>query len=256
MPLTIRHAGLTDVGRKRTHNEDNLKTLPEHQLYLVADGMGGHEKGEVASEMAVDTVASFYQESGRVREVTWPYRRQRDQRYEENRMAASIKLANARIFDATSRTSQQRMGTTLVALHVAGEQIYMGHVGDSRIYRLRGEELTQITEDHSLLNDYKRTRNLTPEEIEAFPYKNVIVRALGMHQSVQVDVIVEEPEEGDLYLMCSDGLNAMITDEAIRRIMIEHRNNLKLACKKLIEGANSKGGVDNITTVLIETRRK
>jgi len=144
------------------------------------------------------------------------------------------------------------MGTTLVAMSFSGDAAFLGHVGDSRIYRLRGEDLTQVTEDHSLLNDYIKMKDLTEQEIENFPHKNVIVRALGMKETVQVDVVSEEPEVGDIYLLCSDGLNGMVTDKNIGRIMIETRDDLEEGCEQLIQAANDGGGNDNVTVVLIE----
>ncbi len=257
MALKLKYAGNTHVGMKRSHNEDNLLVLQDENLYMVADGMGGHASGEVASEMAVSTVADFFQETSSDEDVTWPYKMEKGKRYEENRLAAGIKLANLRIFETAAQNASQRgMGTTLVAITFAGDTAYLGHVGDSRIYRLRGDELTQVTEDHSLLNDYIKMKDLTEQEIENFPHKNVIVRALGMKETVQVDVQHEEPEPGDLYLLCSDGLNGMITDEDIRRIMIENREDLEKGCEDLIQAANDGGGNDNVTVVLVEVLEK
>lgn len=238
---------------KRSHNEDNLRLLDEESLYLVADGMGGHASGEVASEMAVKTLAQFFEETSADEEITWPYKMEKGRGYEENRLTAGIKLANLRIFETAAQNSAQRgMGTTIVALLIAGDTAYFGHVGDSRIYRLRGDELEQVTEDHSLLNDYIKMKDLTEEEIENFPHKNVIVRALGMKETVQVDVNTEKPQPGDTYMLCSDGLNGMINDETIRSIMVEHRDNLEMCCDKLIEAANENGGNDNITVAVVQ----
>ncbi len=238
---------------KRSHNEDNLCLLPEERLYLVADGMGGHASGEVASEMAVKTLAKFFKETSADEEITWPYKMEKGKVYEENRLTAGIKLANLRIFETAAQNAAQRgMGTTVVALLFDHDTAYFGHVGDSRIYRLRGEELEQVTEDHSLLNDYIKMKDLTEEEIENFPHKNVIVRALGMKETVQVDVNTEKPQPGDTYMLCSDGLNGMINDETICRIMVEHRDNLEMCCEKLIEAANENGGNDNITVAVAQ----
>lgn len=241
---------------KRTHNEDNLCVVAEENLYMVADGMGGHAAGEVASQMAVETVAEFFRETSRDEEVTWPYKMEKGRRYEENRLSAGIKLSNLRIHEmGTQNPDKKGMGTTIVALFFAGNSAYVGHVGDSRIYRLRGDELDQVTEDHSLLNDYIKMKDLTPQEIENFPHKNVIVRALGMKATVQVDVNYEEPQDGDLYLLCSDGLNGMIDDPTIRRILVEHRDDLEGGCNALIQAANENGGTDNVTVVIVEVSR-
>lgn len=245
------------MGMKRSHNEDNLCVVPEHNLYMVADGMGGHAHGEVASQMAVDTVANFFRETSQDEDVTWPYKMEKGRRYEENRLSAGIKLANLRIHEVGVQNPDKKgMGTTVVGLFFSGNTAYTGHVGDSRIYRLRGEEYTQITEDHSLLNDYIKMKDLTPKEIENFPHKNVIVRALGMKATVQVDVAHEDPVDGDIYLLCSDGLNGMITDEDMRLILLEYLPDLESAVNKLIQVANENGGTDNVTVVLVEVSRQ
>ncbi|MFP4598846.1 MAG: Stp1/IreP family PP2C-type Ser/Thr phosphatase [Persicimonas sp.] len=251
--MKIRYVGKTDVGRKRSHNEDNLHAVEEENLYMVADGMGGHASGEVASEMAVQTVAKFFKETSADDEITWPYKMEKGKEYENNRLTASMKLANLRIFETAAQNPGQRgMGTTLVVLLLTPDTAYFGNVGDSRIYRLRGDKLDQVTEDHSLLNDYIKMKDLTEEEIENFPHKNVIVRALGMKETVQVDVDAEPWEPGDTFMLCSDGLNGMIKDEVIREIMIEHRDNLEMCCDKLIEAANANGGNDNITVSVVQ----
>ena len=254
MSIKLKAAGSTDVGKKRGHNEDNLCLLPEQNLYLVADGMGGHASGEVASQIAVDTVAEFYEETSEDKELTWPYKMEKGLDYEENRMAASIKLANLRIFEKAKNdpSTHHGMGTTIVATYISGDTVYLGHVGDSRIYRLRDKKLEQVTDDHSLLNDYIKMKDLTEEEIENFPHKNVIVRALGMKETVQVDVNSEDPRVGDIYLLCSDGLCDMIKDDEIRDIMVKHKKNLDKCVDKLIKAANENGGNDNITIVLVE----
>ncbi len=244
------------MGRKRSHNEDNLYLLDEEKLYMVADGMGGHASGEVASEMAVKTLGKFFQETSADEEITWPYKMEKGRGYEENRLNAGIKLANLRIYETAAQNPAQRgMGTTIVALLISGETAYFGNVGDSRIYRLRGDKLEQITEDHSLLNDYIKMKDLSEEEIENFPHKNVIVRALGMKETVEVDVDIEKAAAGDTFMLCSDGLNGMINDETIRTIMIEHRDNLELCCDKLIEAANENGGNDNITVAVVQVAK-
>lgn len=253
MALKTRYAGKTDVGMKRGHNEDNILLVPEESLYLVADGMGGHASGEVASEMAVQTLSDFFEETSKDQEITWPYKMEKGREYEENRLSAGIKLSNLRIFESASQNPAQRgMGTTIVALLLIGGTAYFGHVGDSRIYRLREDKLTQVTEDHSLLNDYIKMKDLTEEEIENFPHKNVIVRALGMKETVQVDVNAEKPKSGDTYMLCSDGLNGMITDPVIEQIMVDNSDDLEMCCDKLIEAANANGGTDNITVAVVQ----
>jgi len=251
--VRIRYAGNTDVGMKRSHNEDSLYLIPSQNLYMVADGMGGHASGEVASQLAVETVASFFQETAEDEDMTWPFKMDKDREYQENRVVTGVKLANRRIFEqAIEEPRLKGMGTTLVVVFFTNGGCYIGHVGDSRVYRLRGDSLTQLTEDHSLLNDYIKMKELTPEEIENFPHKNVIVRALGMKETVQVDTQFEIPQHGDIYLLCSDGLSGMITDPVIEEILVENRGDLETSCAKLIEKANKNGGTDNVTVVLGE----
>ncbi|MCA9540290.1 MAG: Stp1/IreP family PP2C-type Ser/Thr phosphatase [Myxococcales bacterium] len=249
--MKLTSAGRTHVGMKRNHNEDSLRLFREQNLFIVADGMGGHASGEVASQMSVETLADFFRATGEDDEITWPYKMEKGRKYEENRVVTGIKLSNRRIFESASRDAKLKgMGTTIVVTFFSNDVCYIGHVGDSRVYRFRAGKLTQLTEDHSLLNDYIKMRQLTPEEIEAFPHKNVIVRALGMKETVQVDVMHEAPQTGDIYLLCSDGLSGMVTDEQMEEIM-RASGDLDAYCDRLIEAANENGGTDNITVILI-----
>jgi protein phosphatase len=248
--LRIEVAGETNVGMKRTHNEDNFSIVEESGLYIVADGMGGHASGEVASKMAVDAMREFFAATANDPERTWPYKMDRSKGYEENRLITGIKLANLRIFESAQRDTRQRgMGTTVVALFAVEDGVYVAHVGDSRIYRMRDGTLEQLTEDHSLLNDYIKMKRLTPEEIANFPHKNVIVRALGMKDTVKVDTRLEQPREGDIYLLCSDGLSGPVSDPDMTDIL-SNTPDLKAAAAALIARANARGGPDNITVVL------
>lgn len=249
-PLRIEVAGETNVGMKRTHNEDNFGIIEDSGLYIVADGMGGHASGEVASKMAVDSMREFFAATATDPERTWPYKMDRSKGYEENRLITGIKLANLRIYESAQRDPRQRgMGTTVVALFAVEDGVYVAHVGDSRVYRVRDNKIEQLTEDHSLLNDYIKMKRLTPEEIANFPHKNVIVRALGMKDTVKVDTRHESPKPMDTYLMCSDGLSGPVTDEQLLDI-ISTAPDLKSAASKLISKANENGGPDNITVVL------
>lgn len=240
---------------KRDHNEDSLFLFADQNVYLVADGMGGHASGEVASQMAVETVAKFFKETAEDEEVTWPFKMDKDLHYQENRLGTSVKLANLRIFESAVNDAKKKgMGTTIVAIFFHDNKAHVAHVGDSRVYCYRpsDQSFRQVTEDHSLLNDYIKMKDLTPEEIENFPHKNVIVRALGMKETVQVDVATEEPLEEDIYLLCSDGLNGMISDEVMRQTLIECGDDLEKGCNLLIQRGNEAGGTDNITVVLAQ----
>jgi len=250
-PLRIEVAGETNVGMKRNHNEDNFSVLEDSGLYIVADGMGGHASGEVASKMAVDSLQEFFSATANDPERTWPYKMDRSKGYEENRLITGIKLANLRIYESAQRDARQRgMGTTIVAVFAVESGVYVAHVGDSRVYRIRDKKLEQLTEDHSLLNDYIKMKRLTPEEIANFPHKNVIVRALGMKDTVKVDSRFEQPQENDIILLCSDGLSGAVSDDEMLEITTS-TSDLKAAAAKLIERANANGGPDNITVVLV-----
>jgi protein phosphatase len=249
--MRIEIAGTTHVGMKRSHNEDAYLLLPEESLFCVADGMGGHSSGEIAAKIAVEQLAEFYKLTARDQDATWPFKMDKSRTYDENRLATAIKLANIRIFEhANSDSKYKGMGTTIVGVHFASNQAYIAHVGDSRGYCFRGGVLKQLTEDHSLLNDYLKARRLTPEEIEAFPHKNVIVRALGMKETVDVDLGRVDPKDGDTFLLCSDGLSTMVSDAQIQEIL-SSTDELEPACEKLVDLANTAGGHDNVTCVLL-----
>lgn len=246
-------AGLSDVGRERDHNEDSFCILPEYRLFVVADGMGGHSAGDVASKMATHTVASFFEATAQ-EDATWPFSFDPQLSVDENRLLTAIKLANKRIFDASvSNAEVQGMGTTVVGVLFAADsdKVYIAHVGDSRCYRIRAGELVQMTKDHSLVNDYLSVMpDMTDEQRAEIP-TNVITRALGMQDSVVVDLSVDDPQPGDVYLLCSDGLSGMITDDMIRDAVVAAGDDVEGLSSTLISLANEHGGEDNITAVLL-----
>ncbi len=245
----VRFSGDTNVGLKRDHNEDAFYLPVDERLAIVADGMGGHASGEVASRMAVDTIAGYFHDTEDEQEITWPFKVDRGNAHGINRMTTAIKLANQEIFEEAERNPEcHGMGTTVVSALFLDDALVVGHVGDSRLYRVRDGAIEQITEDHSLLNDYVRMKRLTGSVIAAFPHKYVIVRALGMKSSVEVDILLEHPRLGDLYLLCSDGLSGMISDPDIAALAGEESDLDKL-CERLIASANEHGGEDNITVV-------
>lgn len=239
----IREAALTDVGRVRDHNEDSLGVSQADNLYIVADGMGGHAAGEVASRLAVDELVRFFREEGDAARGA-----------PRHLLARGIERANARIHEAgAANVARRGMGTTIVAMHINERVAHIAHVGDSRVYRLRGGELTQVTQDHSWFAELKANAHELDAETLAYAerYKNVITRALGMHGDVQVDVCDEPLEDDDLYLLCSDGLHDMIDDEQIAAILRAHMHDLELGCERLVEAANASGGNDNVTVMLV-----
>ncbi len=252
--MRIRYAAKTDPGLKRNHNEDHFSLIEDEQLFLVADGMGGHACGEVASQMAGDVIKEFFGRS-KDSDATWPYKMDRQLSYLENRMVVAIKTANQRIFEAASKDLRLKgMGTTVVMSQVAGDTLYIAHVGDSRCYRIRAGTAEQMTRDHSLLEDYKDARpDMSEEEQKKFPHKNVITRALGMRDSVQVDVISKEIQDGDVFLLCSDGLSGMVDDKKMGET-VGKASDLEQGVAALIATANQAGGNDNITVLALECK--
>ena len=253
--LQVEYAALTDVGRKRAHNEDSFRCAAEDYLFLVADGMGGHNAGEVASAMAVDLVTQFIADARKDSPVHWPYKQSRDEQYEADTLNIAIQYANLRIFESARENADRRgMGTTFVGALFASNAAWVAHVGDSRSYIVRASgPIEPITIDHSLLEEYRRTRpDLTDEQLKKFPYKNVITRALGMKSDVSVEMHRHEMHSGDTLVLCCDGLTGTVTDDNIARI-IRANPNLNDACRALVQAANDNGGVDNITVVLVRT---
>ena len=249
--MRVRFAGDSNVGMKRAHNEDSFYLPESERLAIVADGMGGHASGEVASRMAVETISGFFKATQEEQQLTWPFKMDKGHRYDVNRMVTAIKLANLKIHEQAQKDPRcHGMGTTVVSALFVDDALVVGHVGDSRLYRRRDGVFEQMTEDHSLLNDYIKMKHLSPDEIAAFPHKNVIVRALGMKDTVQVDVHVDAPRLGDVYLICSDGLSGMIKDEEMAEIAMSDRD-LDVVCERLITTANKNGGLDNITVVAV-----
>jgi len=248
--MRIEVAGSTHVGMVRPHNEDTYLLLPEENLFVVADGMGGHASGEIAARAAVEALEAFFRRTSDARAITWPFGVDPARPWPENRLVVGIHEANARVVElAAQDPSRQGMGTTLVSLHVGEGRAWLGWAGDSRAYRLRGGALEQLSEDHSLVNDLVKARRLTPEQARSFPHRNVVVRALGMKEPLAVDVRSEPAEAGDLFLLCSDGLSSMVDDGRIADVL-RRATDLERAAQQLVDAANAAGGLDNVTVVL------
>lgn len=249
--MRVDYAGDTHVGMKRDHNEDNLLILPEENLFVIADGMGGHASGEIASKLAVDTIRQFFLDSSQDEEITWPFEYDPQLDYPSNRLVTAIRLANLRIYQSSLANLQFRgMGTTIVAAYLASGNLYIAHAGDSRCYLMRQHEFRQLTEDHSLFNDFRKSGTMTAEDEKNFPHKNIIMRALGMKDTVDVDLQVLAPEPGDIALLCSDGLSGEISDLQIAQVLIQERSLVK-GCQRLVQMANEAGGRDNVTVILM-----
>ena len=226
-------AGLTDTGRRRRRNEDSYVLEPP--LFAVADGMGGAQAGEVASRLAAAAFREY---------------READELEPERRVEALVQEANRRVYERSREDANASgMGTTVTAALVEGDSVAIAHVGDSRAYRIRGDALEQLTEDHSLVADLMRSGRLTPEEAEAHPQRSVITRALGTDPEVDVDTFAVGLEPDDVFLLCSDGLTTMVPDDEILRI-VHDSSSLDRAASALVKAANKRGGEDNVTVVL------
>ena len=226
------YAVASDTGRRRRRNEDNYVVAPP--LFAVADGMGGAQAGEVASQLAASAVEGG--DSDGLQGV--------------DRIDALIQEANRRIFDrASTDPTASGMGTTMTVALVEEMTVAIGHVGDSRAYLVRGEQMEQLTEDHSLVNELLKSGRLSEEEAQIHPQRSVITRAVGTDPDVDVDGFTIEAEDGDVFLICSDGLSDMVADEEILEVVHGHRDDLDKAVKALVAAANRGGGEDNITAV-------
>jgi PPM family protein phosphatase len=224
----------THAGRKRRQNEDAFVVQPP--LFAIADGMGGAQAGELASRLAAEALGE--NDVGGTA---------------EEQVAALVQEANRRVYQRSSEDAAvSGMGTTATVAIVDGSDVVLGHVGDSRAYRLRNGSLEQLTQDHSLVAELLRDGRLSPEEAESHPQRSVITRALGTDPDVDVDVLRIPAEEGDVFLLCSDGLTTMVGDAAILRIVEDNRRDLREAARALVQSANAGGGEDNITVILFE----
>jgi protein phosphatase len=253
-PLTFTWAVSSDPGLRRTSNEDSFCTRPDIGLYVVADGMGGHVAGEVASRVAVEAIQAFIQETaGADKNRTWPFPFDPTLSLDANRLRAAFRLANRRIAAAIADSEELRgMATTASAILVNGNHACVAHVGDSRVYVIGGEGLHQITSDHSWVEEQVRAGTLTASAARHHPWRNVVTRALAGGEDPEVDVTEISPVRGERYLLCSDGLFSVVTDEQIAAILADRACALEQVCHRLIAAANDGGGPDNITTLVLQ----
>ena len=244
----------TDPGLRRTSDEDSYSTRPDVGLFVVADGMGGHVAGEVASRVAVEAIEAFIEETaGADKNRTWPFPFDPSLSLEANRLKAAFRLANRRIASAIADSQDLRgMATTASAVLIGKESASVGHVGDSRVYVLRQGTLAQITHDHSWVEEQVRAGTLTPSAARQHPWRNVVTRALSGGEDPEVDVTEVTPEVGERYLLCSDGLFGVVADDRIAEILGQSGVPLEAICRGLVDAANKAGGPDNITALVLE----
>lgn len=247
-------AGITDPGMVRDHNEDCYLIVPKKGLAILADGMGGHLAGEVASSLAVNVISRYLMDNlAQARKL----RRNADGISAEARtVLKAVELANGTIYE-TSRGRQEfsGMGTTVVVAAFRASKLYVAHVGDSRLYRLRENTLSRLTEDHSMVQELLRQGLITPEEARTSSTRNLVTRALGVDATVRPDVQEYSVQTGDVYLLCSDGLNDVLTDGDIQRMLIDYGANLEETIQKMVMVVNAKGGPDNVSVVAIRADR-
>ena len=252
----IESFGATDVGLRRKLNEDSLLVDSALGLFVVADGMGGHNAGEIASRLTVETVGNFVQRSREEEEITWPYGVDPKLSLNANRLATAVMLANKRVWkEADNRQDYTGMGTTIVAALVDDENISFVSAGDSRAYRLRDNELRQMTVDDSWVQAAVDEGVLLPEEAESHPMKNIITKAIGAKEYLEVAVEEYPLENNDLYLLCSDGLHGMIPERTIAEKLSSSNGSLEDLVKDLIATANANGGKDNVTALAVRYRK-
>ncbi len=247
----VKACGLSDVGMTRTHNEDCFEIDAAHHLYVVADGMGGHSHGEIASRIAVETIRTSVAQAAKADGLPRPGQ-DPGARRSTAALTAAIRLAHDRVLAAIrDDASLQGMGTTVAGMLVDRQGAVVAHVGDSRVYRARDGRLELLTQDHTWVNEQVVAGYLSEEQARVHPLKNVVTRALGGDGEVVVDAREVALAPGDVYLLCSDGLTTMLSDRDIERELASGRG-IEESCHRLVTEANAHGGVDNITIVLLQ----
>ncbi len=252
--MSLTFEARTDTGMKRDHNEDSFHVNVDELLFIVADGMGGQAAGETASSMAVKNVDEFIRNTNEDKEITWPIEYKPEMTRNGNRLDAAIRLAHRKIYEfSLTNPELSGMGTTLVAaIFDDKDRATIANVGDSRIYRLSKEKMTQVTTDHSWVNEQVKLGLLTEEQAQNHPYRNVVTRALGGKDEFDIDIDEVKLKDNEILLLCSDGLTTMLPDARIHEIINDNRDDLSAAAEKLIKESNERGGDDNITVVLVK----
>ena len=247
--MKVVSAGLTDIGRKRNHNEDSFLIDDELHLYVVADGMGGHAGGGTASRMAVETIDRELRSSRLSKDDPFLKSAILQESPLPEIIRTAVERACVSIFNAAQDDPRLAgMGTTVIAMIIHDNQAFFAHVGDSRAYLIRADSIQQISEDHSLVNEQFKAGMITPEEAKHSRYKNIITRSVGFEEEVMG--LIAEP--GDVFVLCSDGLANMVEDDEIRDVVVN--TPFEKAPQKLIDLANERGGDDNITVILVGAR--
>jgi len=243
--MRLTSCGMTDVGCRRDHNEDNFLINDQLQLYVVCDGMGGHAGGEVASAIAIHTIEESFSS------LDWGSFESSDTDIlAQEQIRFAVLLAGRKIYEvAQENPTFKGMGTTCVAMFVYENVAYLGHVGDSRCYLVRGTTVEQVTEDHSWVNEQILKGKLTEEKAKNHPYKNIITRSLGFREAEEVDIIKVPIVPGDQLLLCSDGLSNLVEGEEMKELLLEH--SPQAAARQLINLACERGGDDNITVLIL-----
>ncbi len=251
---TFSWAVTSDPGLRRSSNEDSYCTRADLGLFIVADGMGGHVAGEVASRVAVEAIQVFIQETaGADKNQTWPFPFEPELSLEANRLKAAFRLANRRIASTIADSHDLRgMATTASAILTGPDGACVAHVGDSRVYVLREDGLSQITHDHSWVEEQVRAGTMSPSAARQHPWRNVVTRALSGGDDPEVDVTQVQPARSERYLLCSDGLFSVVSDDQIAEIVGDRAASLEELCRRLIDAANAAGGPDNITALVLE----
>ena len=245
----MRFCGVTDIGVKRENNEDAISVPSENEpikLFILADGMGGAKAGEKASEYAIQIIRDYI----RLNFI----KIERTKEEIEELIRKAMVEANKKVFELSQEyTEYNGMGTTVVVVLIYRGRLYIGHIGDSRVYRLRQSVLRQLTKDHSYVQELIRQGTITIEEAKDHPQKNVLLKALGCDRDITPDVITKGFVKGDIILLCSDGLTNMVDDKQIYEIIMKNTSDLNVACKMLIDTANENGGTDNVSAIIISS---
>ena len=243
--MRLTSCGMTDVGCRRDHNEDNFLINDQLQLYVVCDGMGGHAGGEVASAIAIHTIEESFSS------LDWSSFENADTDVlAQEQIRFAVLLAGRKIYEvALENPTFKGMGTTCVAMFVYDNVAYLAHVGDSRCYLVRENEVEQVTEDHSWVNEQIQKGKLTEEKAKNHPYKNIITRSLGFREAEEVDIIKVPIAVGDQLLLCSDGLSNLVDGEEMKDLLLQH--SPQAASRQLINLACERGGDDNITVLIL-----